>query len=206
MDFLNGKPYRFLEVATNLLILNLLWLICCIPVITIFPATAAMFGVMREWHRQSDTAIVQPFFRQFKINFGQSLLLELVWAAVAALLVLDYLIVSNAGDPIKFVLYLVLALFGLIYLLASVFLFPVLVTYKESWLGIIKNSLLIAISQLGITVLCIIIWALTLALILYYPISITLAGGVSTLALYTLCRRAFLNIERQKGIELERSS
>lgn len=60
-----GRAHRLLEVFINLLLLNLLWLLACLPVLTIYPATAAMFGVVRIWVRQGDQGIVRPFFSSF---------------------------------------------------------------------------------------------------------------------------------------------
>jgi uncharacterized membrane protein YesL len=45
------RIYRLLEVFTYLVYLNLLWLVCCLPAITIAPSTTAMFGVVRGWIR-----------------------------------------------------------------------------------------------------------------------------------------------------------
>ncbi|MGI9049327.1 MAG: DUF624 domain-containing protein, partial [Rubrobacteraceae bacterium] len=52
MNVLDSRLYRWLEVFTNLLILDLIWLVSCLPVITIYPATTAMFGVTRDWVRK----------------------------------------------------------------------------------------------------------------------------------------------------------
>jgi hypothetical protein len=45
----DGKIMRTLEVVGNYCLLNLLWIVFSLPVITVFPATVAMFGIMKEW-------------------------------------------------------------------------------------------------------------------------------------------------------------
>jgi hypothetical protein len=42
MSILDTRVYRWLEVATDFFLLNLMWLVACLPVVTIFPSTAAM--------------------------------------------------------------------------------------------------------------------------------------------------------------------
>ena len=46
---LEGRFYRRLETVTNYFLLNVLWLLACLPIITLYPATAAMFAVIRGW-------------------------------------------------------------------------------------------------------------------------------------------------------------
>ncbi len=48
MNILDTKAYQWFEGAANFFLLNLLWLLACAPVVTIFPSTAAMFGVVRD--------------------------------------------------------------------------------------------------------------------------------------------------------------
>jgi len=69
MNFMNSKVYSTFEVVCNLFLLNLLWLLMCLPVVTIFPATAAMFGVVRQSVLYKDSSIFTSFFRYFKENF-----------------------------------------------------------------------------------------------------------------------------------------
>jgi uncharacterized membrane protein YesL len=72
MGFLDSRLYRWLEVFTNFFVLNLLWLLACVPVLTIYPATAAKFGVVRGWVRDTDTGGgggVRAYFSRFVENF-----------------------------------------------------------------------------------------------------------------------------------------
>ena len=45
---LNSPWVKRFAMLTNLVILNLLWLVCCIPVFTIGAATAALYQKCRE--------------------------------------------------------------------------------------------------------------------------------------------------------------
>jgi uncharacterized membrane protein YesL len=74
-----GRAHRLLGVFINLLLLNLLWLLARLPVLTIYPATAAMFGVVRVWVRRGDPSIFRPFFSSFKRIFKQSFWVGVVW-------------------------------------------------------------------------------------------------------------------------------
>src|SRR5829696_910264 len=129
---MTARIYRVLEVFTDLVYLNLLWLVACLPVVTIAPSTAAMFGVVRGWIRGKDTPTTREFFSLFRENFGRSL---------AAVFAADFLLVGQM-ESFRRPLYAVFFAFAFLYVSATVYLFPVMVNYELDWKGVIKNSLL----------------------------------------------------------------
>jgi uncharacterized membrane protein YesL len=202
LNFLNGKIYAGAEFLTGLIVLNLLWLIACIPVVTAFPATTAMFGVAREWVRDSDTATFEPFIRHLRANFAQSLWIGFIWTSVGALLAIDFIVIRGIGNWLKMPLFMLLGLGIISYLFASVYLFPVMVNYEAGWRNVIQISFLIAIGQLATTLLCLLVVGLSIVLLYFVPILGLVAGSGTAYLIYFLCGRAFSRIEAQKGLEL----
>lgn len=200
MDSLNGKIYRASEILTGFFVLNLLWLITSLPVITAFPATAAMFGVVREWARNPDNGSVEPFFRHFKANFAQSLLIELIWTLFGIVLAFDFYVAGQVEEWLRVPMLLLLGAGVLAYSLTSMYLFPVMVNYEGHWRRVLGNSFLIAVSQLGTTVLCLLIVGLMLIFVLYIPLAILMAGSVTAYLVYTLCKRGFDRVEPLKAL------
>src|SRR5215218_10637139 len=95
MSIIDTRVYRWLEVATDFFLLNLMWLLACLPVVTIFPSTAAMFGVVRDWVRGKEGGLARTFVTRFRENFGQSLLVGAVWAVFGVALFLDFLVANQ---------------------------------------------------------------------------------------------------------------
>ena len=91
------RIYRVLEVFTDLVYLNLLWMVTCLPVVTIAPATAAMFGVVRGWIKGKDVPTTGEFFSLFRENFGRSLVVGLVRAVLGAVLAADILLIGQGA-------------------------------------------------------------------------------------------------------------
>ncbi|MEO8285177.1 MAG: DUF624 domain-containing protein [Chloroflexota bacterium] len=197
---MNGKIYRITEVVSGFFVLNLLWLVACLPVITIFPATAAMFGVVREWSKDSGWSSVESFIRYFKANFLQSLLIGLLWTVFGAILLFDFYAALQMDDWLQLTMFLLLGIGVLIYSLTSMYLFPVMVNYEASWQTVLRNAFLIAVSQLGKTFLCLVIVFFMLILVLYLPVTLFFAGSVTAYLVYTVCRRGFDRIEALKGL------
>lgn len=60
---------RLMMLITNLVCLNVLWLLCCLPVITAGAATTAMYYVVFQYITKQDDSVLRPFFKAFKENF-----------------------------------------------------------------------------------------------------------------------------------------
>jgi uncharacterized membrane protein YesL len=55
MNFLDSRLYAIVDRFSNLLILNIFWIVSCIPIVTIAPATSAMYSVVRQWRLHQDS-------------------------------------------------------------------------------------------------------------------------------------------------------
>ena len=159
---LNSPVYRFLGKVFDLLILNLIWLICCIPIITIGPATTAMYYVAMKIADDEYSEVLRPFFHSFKQNFLQGFVLELIFIAVGFILFLDYrfcLLFDGTAEKIMIGAFI---FFGVVYLVLVSYTYPLLSQYSNTILGTIKNALVLAMSK--------VITALEIALLNLAPI------------------------------------
>ena len=68
----------FMHALYDLTILNWLWLLCSLPIVTIGPATAAVYAVTLKMARDEESGIVKPFFKAFREGFPQALILSLL--------------------------------------------------------------------------------------------------------------------------------
>ena len=93
MNFIFGRGTKFLEFATKLselMWLNFLTFLCCLPVFTIGAATSAMHTVLIQIFRDEESQITATFFKAFKKNFKQATLVWLIYLAAYLLLWLDH--------------------------------------------------------------------------------------------------------------------
>lgn len=188
---MDGKIYKTMEFIMNAFLLNLLWLVLCLPILTIFPATTAMFGVVREWKKQNDISIFSSFFRLLKENFKQSFLIGLLWLVFTGLLLGDFIITNQLNSSVKYILFSFFFLMGILYLFVSIYIFPVLVHYKVTWKYAIKNALLLSISRLHHTILSILIIAAVMVLCFYLPAALMLGFSISAYLIYSLVSSGF---------------
>jgi len=199
MNLLDNKVYRSLEVVTDFFLLNLLWLLACVPVVTIFPSTAAMYGVVRDWSRGKEGGLVRGFFTHFRQNFAQSLLVGALWALFGAALVLDFFVAEGLSFAPEVIMKSLLVLAAILYASTSVFLFPVMVHYEADWKAVIKNSLLISIGRLPTTAACLLFVAVAVGLTAVLPFLILITGSLTAYVVYRLCGRELNKLDATSG-------
>lgn len=134
---------RFLSKAADLIALNLIWLICCLPVFTIGPSTTAMYCVARKIARGEWPAILKTFFQSFRSNFKQSFLVSMVLLVPTAL-VLAYLFLTTSGALnelawIKYFCFLAMVILGFI----CSYVYPLLAGFDNTIGNTLKNAVLL---------------------------------------------------------------
>ena len=192
---LDTRIYRWLEVATDFFLLNLMWLVACLPVVTIFPSTAAMFGVARDWVRGKEGGLARAFVSRFRENFGQAMLLGVLWALFGAALLLDFSVAGRLPSGAEVVLKSLLFLATILYGAASIYLFPMMVHYEMGWRALLKNSLLLSIGRLPTTLACLLFVAVMAVLTAIVPLLVLITGSVTAYVVYGLCDREFRKID-----------
>jgi uncharacterized membrane protein YesL len=199
MSILDTRVYRWLETATDFFLLNLMWLVACLPVVTIFPSTAAMFGVVRDWVRGKEGSLTRTFITRFRENLWQSLLVGAIWTVFGVALFLDFLVATQLSYGAEIVLKSVLVLVSAVYAFGSVYLFPVMVHYEADWKTVIKNSLLISIGRLPTTLVCLVFVVVMVGLTVVVPFLVVITGSITAYVVYGLCDRVFRNIDAAHG-------
>lgn len=195
MSVLDSKFHRWLEISSNFVLINLLWLLACLPLITIYPATAAMFGVVRDWVRKKEDSLLRTFLSRFKENFKQSFVIGIVWTFFGVTLLFDFHLVSQMSSGTKIVLGSLLFLVTLLYVFTSLYLFPVMVHFETSWPVVLKNSLLLSIAQLSTTVQCLLVVAVMVGISIFVPFTLLITGSLTAYIVYRLCDRAFQRVD-----------
>ena len=169
---IDGPFYRLLETITNLIILNFLFLVCSIPIVTIGPALTASYYVTLKIVRNEETSIIKNFFHSFRMNFKQGLLLGIGVILLAAVLLVDiraltYLTVIP--KEVSKVLIYVIGFLLLLLALVSVYLFAVLAQFENKLSELIKWSAVLVIRHLPSTVICLVILAAPVLIFYFAP-------------------------------------
>ena len=77
-----GLVWTVLNTVTDVVGLTLCWLLCCLPVVTLFPATAALYDAVVHGIRYREEGPYKRFFRTFRAEWKSGILSTPLWGAV----------------------------------------------------------------------------------------------------------------------------
>lgn len=149
---LDSPLMNVLNKMADLMWLNILTLICCIPAITAGAALTSMHYVALKIVRNEESYITRSFFKSFKTNFRQATLIWLLLMLVAAILGGDYYIITKSGMQFSQVLVVLIMAAGVLVICTSLYVFPVLAKFDNTIMGTIRNAFIMSILQLPKTV------------------------------------------------------
>lgn len=146
--------FQFLEKMFNLMVANLLFIICSIPIVTLGASLAGMLQVVQDQIFNDEQPVIRRFFSAFRENFVQAttawmmLLIFLVGMGCNAMLIITYLD-GWAAQILKIVLCILVALVICI----MSYLFPLITRYRNTMREQLNNSLILAVVKLPRTIL-----------------------------------------------------
>ncbi|MFC4617707.1 YesL family protein [Camelliibacillus cellulosilyticus] len=171
--------YAFGDWLSRVFVLHLLWIVFSIAgigVFGLFPATAAMFAVIRKRILgDRDLPTFKTFMAHFKSDFLKVNAIGYTMAAIGCFLYFDLYITRHGIHSM--VLYFLLLILGFFYLITVLYLFPVFVHYELKMSHYLKQSFLIAIIRPFETIGCLVILLVFYYLFLFFPILLIFLGA-----------------------------
>lgn len=137
------------EWIWKLILLNMLWIFFTFAgliVFGLFPATIAMFSIMRKWMMKKETqSLFREYWGYYKSEFKRSNMLSVFLGIFVYFILIDWRLVQSMDSSVTIVLYVGLVSVVLATLFIFIYLFPLYVHYEIAFLDAIKKSLFLAI-------------------------------------------------------------
>ena len=146
--------FSFLEKVFNLMLANVLFLVCSLPVITLGASLAGLIQVAQDQFYQDDRSVIPRFFQSFRENFLQA---TLAWGMLVlflgGMLCNVLLILTYCQGWIAQLLYILAGVLTALVLAIMSYLFPMIVRYRNPMKIHLNNSLILAVVKLPRTLL-----------------------------------------------------
>ncbi len=140
--------------------LNVLWLICCLPIFTIGASTTALYYTSFKIAKDEGSYITTMFFRSFRQNFKQATIIWLIMLATGLVLGADIILLfrlraTSTGATAVFWTLLLAVIFAcsIAYIIELIHIFPLLSIASNTTANMFKNAFLIGTHYLFITIL-----------------------------------------------------
>lgn len=195
---IDGPVMQFITKIVYSAWLNILWLLCCLPIVTVGASTTALFYVALKIAKNEEGNITRAFFHSFRENFRQATLVWLILLGAGVILGIDgYIFYHMRFDSVLWtfgtaIFMVVLAAYAIILM----YIFPLMARFDNTLWAMLKNSLMIGMRFLLCTVLMALVYfIMALVVIRIFTPAVIFGEGLCAL----LCSYLLSNILEQVG-------
>ena len=205
--------WRALTKVADLIWLNILFVICCIPVFTVGAALSAMYSVTLKMCVNEEGAISQDFFKAFRENFKQATILWGIMLGIGLFLIADFLVVPLLGGIVYEIAFWILCVIGILYIMVFSFLFPLQSKFENPIKRTLMNALFLSIRHLLPTTIVVSLLTAVPGLIVYFKpdylirflplVVLILFSGIAFLKskLLTPIFQSYIRIQEEQALE-----
>lgn len=169
---------RFLEKLANVMLLNWIMLICCIPIVTIGPAITAVYWVTLKMVRNEEGGLVHDFFHSFRVNLKQGIVVGLIILGIAVFFVFDFYYIyqlTKIGGLFDRFVFVVLFFFAVVFIMVVNYVWAILAKFNNTTRQLFKTSFAVAVRHILASFVMGVISAAPLLMLLWSPASFTIA-------------------------------
>ncbi len=125
----------------NLILINLLYIVSCIPIVTIGPATAGITKLLRNYAREEHAFIWGDFIETAKKNFKQAFLYATLDLIVTVFLIFDFLAIGNIANRVMSILCMAAIFLAFtVWSFMRFYIYNMMVTFHLTFKQLIKNA------------------------------------------------------------------
>ena len=151
---------QFLSRAADLIWVNLLVLICSLPVFTIGASLSAMENIIYKILHNEDVSVTKEFFQAFGKNFKQATVVWLIILAVEGVLGYDFYYSRQIGTNVSEVMLTVAVILFVLVYAVMLYIFPLQSHYYNKTKDLFKNAAILVIVHPVRTIIMLAIQAL----------------------------------------------
>ncbi len=174
MDMLDSPMYKRSRMAASfvqIVGLSILWLLCCLPIVSFGPATMAAYHISVKVIRRGRGKLLSTFFQTFRSSWKQGAVVGSGVVLLAAVLVFcvrfaSVMAVDNRlWRILTYIYFLLLILLGIF----STFLFPIFSRFRMPVLAGLKVSCVLTLRHFFTALTCFLVYFLGAKIVLWLP-------------------------------------
>lgn len=184
--FTSDNPvFQAINTIGMIIVLNFIWMICCIPIVTIGASTTALLYSCIKLHEKEGTPWGN-FFQSFKENFGQSTALFFIFLIAGVFLGADMILGNQAGNTFGTLMKVAACILAVPYFMTLLYVFGVQCRFVNKVKDTIRYAFFLALRNMKDTIqlalmVIVVVWANTTVAFVNY---ITLMFGAGFLAYF----------------------
>ena len=209
-NFLFSGFFRFFTRVFDLMWLNILFLLGCLPIVTAGASISAIYSVCLKWVRNEETYVTRDFFHAFRQNLKQGILLHLLLSFITIIVAFDLFVMWNIMEYA--ILYkwafVVMIIFSALFFMAATYVYPLLAQFNNTVKGYLRAAFGLMLKHFPYSIMFSLLSALPIVAAFFiagaleWEILIFMIIGFSCMA---YIRTLFLSVIFKKYIEGDQS-
>lgn len=143
---------QFITLLSRLTLLNIIWTICCLPVVTVGAATAAQYYSAQKLY-EGDTHVFGNFRAGLRLYWKKATIIWLFTAILSAAFFIGLYILVTAVVPGQAILASISALAYMTLLLILLWIYPVMIHFTGNLREILFNAFIFTFMYAPITLI-----------------------------------------------------
>ena len=201
---LDGPLMKYGNKFADLMVLNILTVVCSIPIVTIGASYTAMHYVLLKLYRNEEVSVVKHFSHALKTNFKQATIIWVVYLAAASVITVNYFCIVKPTMGTNLLIVVVLLIVAVMGTFSLNWALILLSRYENSIKNTLKNGYVVGTSYILKSILMVGILILPIYPIVMYPLTVpvmiligfSLQGLVQTMLYNTV----FVKLEKSEEL------
>lgn len=165
---LDSPILRVLGTLADMCLLNIMTILCCLPVFTAGASITAMHYVLLKMVRNEEGYVWKDFWKSFKENLWQGMAIGSILLIFVAFFLVDCYIFKGMVETVSVPMLAIAGAFALFLYMIYLYAFPLLAHFHNTVLGTIKNAFFVGVMAFPQTILMMIVTALPIVLLYQY--------------------------------------
>ncbi len=147
----DNPVWRFIGKFFDIMILNILWTVCSIPIVTIGASTTALYYVTLKLVRDEEGSTVRDFLRSFRENFKQATIIWLILLVIGIIIGVDlyfFIYMLEGNEQFRSVMIAAFISFAIVFGGVFTFVFPLQCRFYNPVKRTLMNALFMSIRHI----------------------------------------------------------
>lgn len=194
---------RGMSKVADLMILNLLFILTSIPIITIGASMSAMHYVLIKINKNEGSYVAKMYFSSFKENFVQGTVLWLVNIAGIALFAYDVYVFFFANNTLPTLALIFVLAVGVLFIMTTIYFYPLQARFINPVGKTIRNAFFVMILNFPKSILIMLIYCIPVAIVIlasfFIPAVLLFGFSVPGYLAVKLYSKVFAKIEPKEA-------
>ena len=200
--------FGFMSRIGDILLLNILFVITCLPVVTVGMSLSAMYRVTLRMARKESNYVAREYLRACKEEWKKSTVIWIILLVIGALLVFDIMVGDRMWDALNVAVGALLFIWGMLF----TYVFAVAARFENTVKNTMRNAMYMAVRHFpstiimlalnAVPVVCILLGSMTMALAtpLYVVFGFALTARINAIFLNRIFRK-YIPEEKEDDLE-----